>query len=304
MQNQYPLVTIITPAYNRAAFLAETIESVLSQDYPNLEYIVLDDGSKDNTREILEKYNGRIKWETHHNIGETRTVNKGFSMAKGEFICVINSDDPMLPNAIMASVQTLLENPDALAAYPDWDEIGPHSELIQHRKLQEYNIYNMLTDFYVLIGPGVFIRKTTINHFGLRDTQFSYVGDLEYWFRLASHGRLIHIAEPLATHRVHPDAASNTALGEKMANELVIMTEKTLNQPGIDSSITKLHNRSLSQAHYVAMYYCGNNQKARLLHLLKALAYNPFIFFGHFWAFLKRGWGFAKRKLNNKKKYV
>ena len=84
-----PLVTVITPAYNRASYLVETIESVLGQDYPRLEYIVLDDGSTDNTREVLGKYEGRIIWETHPNMGETRTVNKGFGLARGEIVVVV-----------------------------------------------------------------------------------------------------------------------------------------------------------------------------------------------------------------------
>jgi glycosyltransferase involved in cell wall biosynthesis len=99
------LVTIITPAYNRANYLDETIQSILNQDYPNLEYIVLDDGSKDNTVEVLKKYRGRIIWETHPNIGETRTVNKGLSMAHGDIIGIVNSDDPLLPGAVASRLK-------------------------------------------------------------------------------------------------------------------------------------------------------------------------------------------------------
>ena len=118
-----PLVTIITPAYNRADYLRETIESILQQDYPNVEYIVLDDGSKDNTVELLEEYTGRLIWESHKNMGEIRTVNKAYGMAKGEYIAVINSDDPLLPGAISAVVDTFLNNPDVLVVYPDWQYI-------------------------------------------------------------------------------------------------------------------------------------------------------------------------------------
>src|SRR6476620_5979365 len=79
-----PLVTFITPTYNAAHFLPETIDSILVQTYPNIEYIVLDDGSTDNTVEILKSYGDRIMWESHPNMGETRTINKGYSMAKGD----------------------------------------------------------------------------------------------------------------------------------------------------------------------------------------------------------------------------
>jgi len=89
MNDASPLVSIITPAYNQASYLDETIQGVLGQDYLRLEYIVLDDSSTDNTREVLEKYAGRIVWETHLNMGEARTVNKGWSMAQGEIMAVV-----------------------------------------------------------------------------------------------------------------------------------------------------------------------------------------------------------------------
>ncbi len=92
-----PLVSVVTAAYNRASFLPETIESILSQSYPNIEYIVLDDGSADNTREVLARYDGRIRWESHPNMGESLTVNKGWNMARGDLVMTVNSDDPFCP---------------------------------------------------------------------------------------------------------------------------------------------------------------------------------------------------------------
>ena len=130
---QLPLVSIITPAYNRAAFLDETISSVLNQDYRNLEYIVLDDGSIDDTREVVKKYSDRITYDRHDNMGEARTVNKGFSMARGEIIGVVNSDDPLLPGAISSIVAELLSRPDVLVVYPDWYVIDCEGRKVEIR---------------------------------------------------------------------------------------------------------------------------------------------------------------------------
>ena len=110
MNVTYPLVSVITPVYNRADLLPETIDSVLSQDYPNIQYIVLDDGSTDNTLETIKQYTDRLIIEAHPNIGETATVNKGFGMAEGEFICVVNSDDPLIPGAITALVDAIRQD--------------------------------------------------------------------------------------------------------------------------------------------------------------------------------------------------
>ena len=105
MQN-LPLVSIVTPTYNQAEYLAETIESVLAQDYPNIEYIVLDDGSTDSTPEVLNRYSGRVRWERHDNMGQARTLNKGWAMSRGEFIGYLSSDDLLLPDAISKLVET------------------------------------------------------------------------------------------------------------------------------------------------------------------------------------------------------
>lgn len=266
MNSGLPLVSVITPAYNRASFLDETIQSVLSQDYPHMEYIVIDDGSTDNTPEVLSKYNGRIYWESHPNMGETRTVNKGFAMAKGEIVCVVNSDDPLLPGAISTAVKVLQECPDALAAYPDWIEIGPNSEFIQELRLPNYDLFNMLTTFNVAIGPGTFIRRRAFDLVGMRDPQLKYTGDLEFWFRLALHGRLAHIPVPLATHRTHPESASITDRGARMADELVGLVEKVYAQRDLPPEILKERARVFSNAHRVAVGYCGTDRSAAVRH--------------------------------------
>ncbi len=275
MDDCLPLVTIITPAYNRASFLDETVNSVLAQDYPHIEYIVLDDGSKDNTKEVMEKYRDRVHFESHPNIGETLTVNKGFAMAHGEIICVINSDDPMLSGAIRAGVHALQSNPEALAAYPDWDEIGPDSALIEHKQLPDYDIRNMLVDFNVAMGPGVFIRRSSIERFGMRDPQFKYVGDLEFWFRLALYGKLVHIPKSLATHRVHPAAASATDRGARMADELVRMVHKIYSLEGALATIQSIRRQVLSNSHNIATYYCGTNRLAFYRHKFWYYWYAP-----------------------------
>src|SRR5437764_1366886 len=127
----FPLASVVVPTFNRANFLEETIDSILSQNYPNLEVIILDDGSTDDTAETLARYRDRVVVERHENIGETATVNKGFKLARGEYVCVVNSDDPILPGLIRAGVIALERNPEALAAYPDWCEIGVRSETLK-----------------------------------------------------------------------------------------------------------------------------------------------------------------------------
>src|ERR687886_65993 len=111
MSEELPLVSIVVPAYNHADYLAEAIESILAQDYPNIELLVLDDGSIDNTREVLERYAGQFYWETHKNMGEAATLNKGWRMSKGEILGRLSADDLLSQDAVSASVECLRKNP-------------------------------------------------------------------------------------------------------------------------------------------------------------------------------------------------
>ena len=275
VKKELPLVTVITPAYNRASFLEETIQSVLSQDYPRIEYIVLDDGSTDNTREVLQKYNGQMFWESHANMGEARTVNKGFQMAKGDIVCVVNSDDPLLPGAIRAAATLMQDHPDVLAAYPDWNEIGPASEFVRRVQLPDYDIQSMLKTFDVSMGPGTFIRRTGFDLVGVRDPQFKYAGDLEFWFRLALRGKLVHIPETLATHRTHPDSASVSDRGARMAEELFKLVEKLFVSPNLPPGIKGQRRQAYGAAYYKAAFFCGSDKGAWLKYLRRAVWCDP-----------------------------
>ena len=114
-----PLVSVVTPAYNQAAFLRDTIESVLSQDYLAIEHQIIDDGSTDETPQILAEYEGRAWIERHENRGQTPTINKGWERAKGDILTWLNSDDTFLPGAVTAAVEYFEKNPDVGIVFGD-----------------------------------------------------------------------------------------------------------------------------------------------------------------------------------------
>ncbi len=268
-------MSVVTPAYNRAGYLKETIESVLNQDYPRIEYIVLDDGSTDNTREVLERYTGRLIWETHPNMGEHRTVNKGWSMAHGEIVVVVNSDDLLLPGAVSAAVAFMQAHPDILVAYPDWEIIGPNSEAIRHIHVPEYDYLYMLERHSCTVGPGAFIRRKAFELAGMRDTAFRYVADFEYWLRLGMYGKFARIPMTLATFRMHPDSASASQKGTAMADEHIRLMQKVYSYPDLPPQAHKLRRQAFHSAHLWAALSCGPARGAELGHYLKALLYYP-----------------------------
>ncbi len=189
-----PLVSIVTAAYNAAPYLEETIESVLTQGYPRLEYIVLDDGSTDETRAILERYTGRLIWDSHPNIGEARTVNKGFAICHGDPVAVVSADDPLLPGIVEAMVDWFASHPDVLVAYPDWEMIDENSEVIQHIRTFDYSYRDMVRWHHCLPGPGAFIRRSVIDAVGGRDPRFRYVGDYDFWLHAGVLGPFSRVA--------------------------------------------------------------------------------------------------------------
>jgi glycosyltransferase involved in cell wall biosynthesis len=268
-----PLVSIVTPAYNRADFLAETIESVLSQDYPHVEFLVLDDGSTDDTPAVLERYAGRLLAVRHPNMGETATVNRGLAMARGDILCVVNSDDPLLPDAISTAVRYLADHPEVLAAYPDWVEIDPDSRVINTLRLPQYDLPGMLRDFNVAMGPGTFFRRTVLERIGFRKGTLRYTGDLDFWFRIARVGQLGHIEAVLATHRTHPGAASSAERGKRMAAEIPLLAEGAF--AGGDTFAGLNRREVFATAHWAAADYCGSNLRERLKHRLLACAWHP-----------------------------
>jgi glycosyltransferase involved in cell wall biosynthesis len=267
VSDEVPLVSVVIPTYNRADFLGETIESVLTQDYDRMQVIVLDDGSVDDTPAVLSRYRDRIIIERHPNMGENPTVNKGFGLAAGRYICVVNSDDPVLPGLIRAGVVALERNPSALAAYPNWREIGHRSEKIRDITLPNYTLSSMLTDFNVGIGPGVLFRREVLTLVGLRNPTLRYTGDLDFSFRIMLRGPMIHIPRTLATHRTHKGAASVAERDAVMAAEVVRLAEATLSDRLCPSDLVRKRRQILAHAHLDAASYCGANDRARRYHL-------------------------------------
>src|SRR5262245_18951107 len=126
-----PLVSIVIPACNHARSVSQAVRSVLGQDYPRVELIVLDDGSTDNTREVLTRLPGAFRWESHANVGQAQTLNKGWQMARGDILAHLSAYDALAPGATSAAVSALAANPEAVATYCDFELIDPASRMIR-----------------------------------------------------------------------------------------------------------------------------------------------------------------------------
>lgn len=282
---RYPLVTVITPTYNRASLLEETILSVLKQNYPNVEYIILDDGSTDNTQNIIEKFKKKIVWISHKNIGEVRTVNKGFSLAHGEIITVVNSDDPLLPNAISEIVKFMENNPKAIVVYPDWLKIDKNGKEIENVITPNYSYEYMLKFHSNIAGPGTFFRRAILDKLKGRDTQFKYVSDYDFWLRAGLLGKFARIPKVLATSRSHPDQATNKNKGFSMAVEHLQVINKIFSFSNLSLSVNNAKSEAYRKASEAARICRGNNPFTKIIIFLICLYYSPISYLELFLAF-------------------
>jgi hypothetical protein len=196
------LVSIVTPSYNQGRYIEETIQSVLNQDYPNLEYIVVDGGSSDNTIEILKKYEGRLTWISEKDRGQADAINKGFHMAKGEILAWLNSDDTYLPGAVHQSVRYLEAHPEVGILYGEGYHIDEQGERIERYYTEPFD-YQRLSEVCFICQPTVFLRAEVIRTVGPLDVTLDYGLDYEYWIRIAKRFRIGYLEEYLANSRLH-----------------------------------------------------------------------------------------------------
>lgn len=184
--NSFPLVSIITPAYNAMPFLKTTIESVINQGYPNLEHIVFDGGSKDNSVEILKSYS-HLLWYSEKDRGQSHAINKGFSIAKGEIIGWLNADDTYTAGAINKAVKYLLE-------HPEYDMVGTDVNIIDENDLITGKAIGGDTDAVDLLKrnvikqPSLFMRRTLLDKLEGVNEDFHYIMDQEFWVRAFMNG--------------------------------------------------------------------------------------------------------------------
>ena len=200
-----PLVSIITPSFNQAQFLEQTIQSVLGQDYPQIEYIIVDGGSTDGSVDMIKKYEGRLAWWiSEQDQGQTDAINKGFAQSKGEVLAWINSDDTYNPRAIGQAVKYLMENPDVAMVYADCNFINEAGQVIGKFNSKQTD-YRRLREGYVHIPQQtMFFRAKYWQELGPLDPSFYFAMDYDLWTRIASKAPIKYLAgQTWANFRIH-----------------------------------------------------------------------------------------------------
>ena len=200
-----PLVSIVTPSYNMAQFLPVAIESVLAQDYAQIEYIVIDGESTDGTIEILKRYCGRLQYLSEKDLGPADAIHKGFCKAKGEILAWLNADDTYEPGAVRAAAEYLTAHPQTDVLYGDGWWIAKDGQAIQRYPTLPFDARALARDCFIC-QPAAFIRSSAYHKCKIdRELKLSF--DYDLWIRMSKEGRcFVYLPRHLANTRMHQDS--------------------------------------------------------------------------------------------------
>lgn len=207
-----PLVSIVTPCLNAAPYIGRTLASVFNQDYPNIEYIVMDGGSTDGTVELLEACKGRLQYVSAPDNGAADAINRGFLRSRGSICAWLNADDTYLPGAIRAAVQGLETEPDAAVVYGNGVWIDADDKVLgPYPTAAPYDAELWAQECFIC-QPAAFLRREALEGVGLLDAALQSVFDYDLWIRLSRRSLFVAIPKMLAASRMHP---ANKSLGQR-----------------------------------------------------------------------------------------
>jgi len=205
----WPRISVVTPSYNQVAFLEKTIRSVLLQGYPDLEYIVIDGGSTDESVAVIRRYAPWLAhWESERDRGQSHAINKGLARATGDILCWLNSDDYFLPGALRTVGEALADGTGTFAVVGHCVRVWPDGTTDKLLRGQ-YRRRRQLLQFwkrYTMHQPAIFWRREVSEKVGLLDESQHYIMDFDYWVRISRHFDFRNLDLPLACATYHPAA--------------------------------------------------------------------------------------------------
>ena len=249
-----PLVSIITPSYNQARFLEATLQSVLEQDYPNIEYLVVDGASDDGSDEIIRRYADRLTWwVSEKDSGQSEAINKGFRRARGEFIGWLNSDDIYLPGAVSAAVTVFHSHPEAGLVYGDALAIDAEGKPFNLMRARQYTVSDLMA-FNIICQPAAFMRRTVLEEAGYLNPAYNLLMDNLLWMCMARKAAIVYTPQTWAAARYH-DQAKNRTRGAAYGREARVLINDLKSRPEFTDLIRSDEKRILAGVERFDAFY-------------------------------------------------
>lgn len=270
------LVSIITPSYNQASYLEETILSVLNQDYPRIEYVVVDGASTDGSVEIIKKYESRFAWwVSEKDRGQADAINKGIARATGDIVAWLNSDDYYLQGAVSAAVKVFEEHPDVVLVYGNMLAVDEDGRTFNTLNYKQLTIEDLLC-FQIIGQPAVFMRRFALQKTNGLDSTFHFLLDHLLWLQIAQHGKILHVDQTWSAARYHAEA-KNRAKAAEFGREAFRILEKVKHDKDLAPILAKVDSRARASAHRVDARYLldGGQPAAALSAWMRALFVHP-----------------------------
>ncbi len=237
-----PTITVITPSYNQGRFIGQTVESVLNQGYPSVEYIVLDAVSTDETLSVLQSYTDRLRLIVEPDRGQTDAINKGLRLATGEVVCWLNSDDYFLTGTLQRVGEFFAQNPEQHWLTGDCMIVNETGQIIQQpirhykRLLRQLPPVAYLGMTNAVCQPATFWRRSAHESLGYLDETLRYTMDYDWWLRLSGLHRPAILDEPLTAFRIHSASKGGSQFEKQFAEDY-----QTLCKHWKSSTIRGLH---------------------------------------------------------------
>lgn len=220
-----PRITIVTPSFNQGRFLAATIESVLSQGYQNLEYIVIDGGSTDGSVDIIKQYIDRLAyWVSEPDNGQADAIIKGFQRSSGQIMGWLNSDDLLLPDCLTTVARTFIESPNTQMMYGNILIIDEYGHVLKYSRQFQVGFHELYYGSHIINQEATFWTRGLYAKAGGLNGNLSYAMDYDLWVRMAAISRPVHIPRHLAAFRRH--AAQKTAYMDRYRREMRAIQER------------------------------------------------------------------------------